>query len=508
MTNSVKKIAGVQSRVLATGGNITTSVNKTIHTFTTVGSDTLIINHTGIVSVLVVAGGGGGASGGGGGGAGGLIYNAAFSVTPQTYTVTVGGGGTGRTLGSFGDTGQDSVFSSITAKGGGGGNHNDTAVSPIGGSGGGGGSTSTVDSIGGIATPTGQGNNGGSALHKGAPYASGGGGGAGVVGGATTADGVCGNGGLGIFNYISGSVKEYAGGGGGSNYNAGGTQGTAFSGGGGAAGDNGTAGTANTGGGGGGARNSGTGGNGGSGIVIVSYENNKIKKVGKVSNISPELLSTALYNDAVLYYRLEANSTDAKGLSNGTDTNITYGTQYGKFGQGAYFNGTSAKIDLNTKLATYVNNFTYSCWIKPNATQANAYNYPFGAQEDATTGFSVQQSGSNANLMYACWGNAGWHVGSNFQLDSSYWQHLVVTKSSTDGCKVYINTVLVSTFADNTAITPPVTMNVRLGECYADTRFWGGSIDDFAFFGKVLSAAEISTLYNGSVKKIAGVSNI
>jgi hypothetical protein len=81
------------------------------------------------VEYLVVAGGGGGTGpscyGGGGGGAGGFRTAACFPVSSESgpYTVTVGSGGSG--LGppatSMTNKGNDSVFSSITSAGGGGG---------------------------------------------------------------------------------------------------------------------------------------------------------------------------------------------------------------------------------------------------------------------------------------------------------------------------------------------------------------------------------------------------
>ena len=91
--------------------------------------------------VLVVAGGGAGAvgtNGGGGGGAGGVLYNAALSVSHGTaYSVTVGTGGTGHTGRGAGTSGNNSVFSSMTAIGGGVGSGNGS-LAVTGGSGGGG----------------------------------------------------------------------------------------------------------------------------------------------------------------------------------------------------------------------------------------------------------------------------------------------------------------------------------------------------------------------------------
>jgi len=262
------------------------------------------------VDVLVVAGGGGGAgggSGGGGGGAGGLIFRPGFPVTPGgTVSVTVGCGGTGSTVANQdnnpGSSGQDSVFGTITAKGGGGGGSIGQAGLP-GGSGGGNGRD--TPGAGGSATqPTqpgdsgtyGFGNPGGSGA--GASYTSGsGGGGAGAAGQNAapndnpvfaSPEGTRGSGGVGRAYTISDGTTPvyYAGGGGGSvlltpspgNVPDGGNGG----GGNGGAGNGnpglvlGQPGTANRGGGGGGTRGTPdaqgfAGGQGGKGIVIVRY---------------------------------------------------------------------------------------------------------------------------------------------------------------------------------------------------------------------------------------------
>jgi hypothetical protein len=268
--------------VYATGGTVTTSGGKRIHTFTSSG--TLVVEAAGDVEVLVVAaGGGGGGTIAGGGGAGGLIYDSAYSVTTGNKTVTIGVGGSGgkgfNNTPSYGSKGGNSVFDSLTAVGGGGGAYysgTDGGAEKNGGSGGG----ATYGGIagqgtGGTAT-SGQGNAGGNTDTS--TNVSGGGGGAGAVGGAGGSS-VSGNGGVGLQYSISGTATYYAGGGGGGARNGSGTKGTGGLGGGGNGGlaqTDATAGTNNTGGGGGGAGYSAastsiTGGSGGSGIVIVSY---------------------------------------------------------------------------------------------------------------------------------------------------------------------------------------------------------------------------------------------
>jgi len=241
------------------------------------------------VDYLVVAGGGGGYISGGdmaGGGAGGFrctvtasggtpgtVETALSLFTSISYTITVGGGGTGANPPADGNP---SVFDSITSTGGGRGNISIAGAN--GGSGGGAGGNFAPHTTAGLGTAN-QGFDGGTSISDGATYTStGGGGGAGGVGGNGTFASGAGNGGNGVATNISGSSVTYGGGGGGaSNVRPDGTGG---SGGGGtqSVGD----GTANTGGGCGakGSQNFSGSVNGGSGIVILRYDQSKTITIG------------------------------------------------------------------------------------------------------------------------------------------------------------------------------------------------------------------------------------
>jgi len=286
----------------------------TVESFTSSGTFSVPSGVTS-VNVLVVAGGasgGGGRSsvdgqngGSGGGGAGGLIFFPSYPVTPGgTITVTVGCGGAPQASDQTrGNDGQDSVFGTLTAKGGGGGGaYQPAPTGSSGGSGGGGapnGNPATFGTGGSATQPTQPGQSGaygfGNAGGNSAPYfspgaPSGGGGGgagtAGTAGGPWPTNNNFGYGGTGKAYTISdGTTPVYyaGGGGGGGGYNnpsppsgAAGGQG-----GGGTGGRNAcfsaTAGQANKGGGGGGGGIDGgqpggkVGAAGGKGIVIVRY---------------------------------------------------------------------------------------------------------------------------------------------------------------------------------------------------------------------------------------------
>ena len=299
--------------VSGTYGTATASGTLTTNATITLGDGTLGWNgsqytwtpdHTGDVEYLVLGGGGGGGADNAGGGGGGGVRTSTIDgqmnlVASTGYTAIVGAGGAGGCdnnsacgegyNGDAGENGSSSTFNSVTALGGGGGaggcSTSDALCSAGSGATGGGGSKETssqnyspgsggsssdgctvVSCAGGYASSSG-GNGGG------------GGGAAGVGGNADTSTGRGGNGGLGYFSTITGASVEYGGGGGGganndNNIASGWGQGSG--GGSHAALGDATDAKSNSGGGGGAGTVSGSnydGGAGGSGLVVIAFDN-------------------------------------------------------------------------------------------------------------------------------------------------------------------------------------------------------------------------------------------
>ena len=292
-------------------GTTPTVSSNTTYSFNILASDgindptsrafTITVNDTVFTAeVLLIAGGGGGGSQvGGGGGAGGLIYSSSYAMNKSsTYSVSIGSGGVGGPWQGSGTSrpgsyGGNSTFGSWTALGGGGGgghgsnfpaSGNDgiaTQSGRPGGSGGGGGANDS-NGVAGSATQTSPSGGTGYGFSGGTGYVSnwagGGGGGAGGVGVNSTPNNG-GAGGPGRQYSITGTSLFYAAGGGGcGNGNADtGALGGSGIGGNGKGNTNNTNtklttdGAANTGSGGGGARDTGPGGDGGSGVLIIAY---------------------------------------------------------------------------------------------------------------------------------------------------------------------------------------------------------------------------------------------
>jgi len=271
--------------ITATGGDsVATCGNCKIHTFTGPGTfcvsaiATCAANNQ--VSYTVVAGGAGGGEGapgaghpGGGGGGGGFRedkspitpYTASplegagpITVTATGFPIAVGGGGAGGSgpTGGPGVAGSASTFSTIPSAGGGAGgtgsNGGSGRAGCSGGSGGGSGSSNSAPESGGagntppVSPP--QGNNGGPGAQT---TGKGGSGGGATAAGTQTPDGNSHPGGAGATTNIPGSPATYSAGG--------------------AVAASGGAGTTNSGNG-GDSRTCGTGGAGGSGIVIIRYK--------------------------------------------------------------------------------------------------------------------------------------------------------------------------------------------------------------------------------------------
>ena len=273
----------------ASGGIETQNSGYRIHAFTTSGVFTVYNNMD--VEYLIIGGGGGGTDGddlvgaGAGGGAGGFVELTNISITPASYTVIVGAGGSGSILNqsSEGQAGIASSFNGTTALGGG----KAGAHGYSGGNGGSGGGEYRAYGVG--SGDTLQGNDGGEALGNVGYGGGGGGGGAGAVGGdGASGTSIGGHGGDGKVSSITGTATYYAGGGGGGAQNQPGGSNNGRSdgglGGGGKGGGDGNNSAYNSGlsgtdglGGGGGGGSSGSGnnnlgaGDGGDGVVIIRY---------------------------------------------------------------------------------------------------------------------------------------------------------------------------------------------------------------------------------------------
>ena len=396
------------------GGGATTNV---VAAFTSTGASTWTCP-TGVTSAEILIVGGGGGSGrnqGGGGGAGGVVHHATYTVVPAVvYDITVGTGGPACTgyssLPTSANDGNDSVFnvnsegsgSPMTAVGGGAGGAD---LDPrTGGSGGGGNGnagsrqTGATGSQGDSGGGTGYGNDGGDGVAS--PSRGGGGGGADEEGNID-GQGFGGDGklfssftayGTDSSNVAStGSNGGYFGGGG-----AGGnlTASPGIGGGGTNEGDTSKMdGLANTGGGGGANNGDDLGGDGGTGVVLISYNTGAADPTTLwVSDGSGNLSSvdSAFGDDLKLLSTQTASGSASLSFTSGLDS--TYKEYIFRF---YLINPATDSVKLQFQMSSdggsnYNITTTSTYWSMYNDEADTVSGYAYDADNDQAQGTAYQ----------------------------------------------------------------------------------------------------------------------
>lgn len=204
--------------------------------------------------------------------------------------------------------------------------------------------------------------------------------------------------------------------------------------------------------------------------------------------------SSTLADGLLAYWKLDGNSTDELGGHNGTDDHIAYVT--GKVAQGA-----SPGVEF---VDPFVPGF-----ISFSALTVGAAGHPFTAQtwcKRTNTGGGLRAligHGTTFGLFSDSGGKFNFFDGSNRQSSAAWtvnvWAHVVVTYDGTDLHFVVDN-------ADAGTVTvgvgSPITWApTRIGNAFFDSLPFPGIIDEVGIWSRVLTAGEITTLFNSGAGK-------
>jgi hypothetical protein len=213
-------------------------------------------------------------------------------------------------------------------------------------------------------------------------------------------------------------------------------------------------------------------------------------------------------SNLISYYQFEGDSTDSKGSNDGSDTAITYGSQYGRFGQGAIFNGSTSKVAIGHP-ATLANIFnaggSFSGWVYPTDV-VTAADRVYDKLPASTHGHHLYLSSKSGGVCYLTFavgwsgGSANW-ITTDRAVTVNTWNHIVVTyngSSTANDPICYINgatVALTESSSPSGSIGNDTNDDLYLGATDGTTRTLTGSMDDLAFFSQVLTAAQVKTLY-------------
>ena len=150
-----------------------------------------------------------------------------------------------------------------------------------------------------------------------------------------------------------------------------------------------------------------------------------------------------------------------------------------------------------------------SCWFKLNTVSSSCHLYRF--QVDSNNYIRCFYHASRNNLRAIHYGNGTNVVAtSNQTVENNGWHHLVHTWSeSADANIIYVDTAVVDASGlGHLTDESEEGFQMFIGSNQGTANFWDGNVDEFAIFNDVLSAGEVSEIYNsGSPNDLLGLSS-
>ncbi|MDD5544271.1 MAG: hypothetical protein PHX83_13965, partial [Acidobacteriia bacterium] len=207
---------------------------------------------------------------------------------------------------------------------------------------------------------------------------------------------------------------------------------------------------------------------------------------------------TAPPSGMVSWWPGDGNANDIKGANNGTlEGGVSFTS--GKVGEAFNFNGVDSGVDLGSWFNFQT--FTIDMWVKPAAAQVQ-YADIMDNNHSNFRSWVIQYN--NIGTQYV-WG-AHPDGGIVFDLVADTWQHLAITRDSSNVYRLYLNGVLVGSTTGSGPLTYDGTQFLRFGRFGGGGRNWAGQLDEVEIFSRALSQTEIQAIVNaGSAGKCRAI---
>ncbi len=193
--------------------------------------------------------------------------------------------------------------------------------------------------------------------------------------------------------------------------------------------------------------------------------------------------------------------TDHAGANDGTMTgglDADTDSVAGQVATALNMNGTSDYIEVNQDWGDALPTFSYALWLKAdNVTNQDLFYRLNGDSLYPRASFTP--SAGDIKFQFSRSGGAQTHSSTfNTNLTTGTWYHVAFTFDNAAGniYKLYIDGTLFNTtdFTDGTI--DGGTYNLLIGRDFDQTTYFDGAMDDIRVYNRVLSAAEVSDLYN------------
>jgi autotransporter-associated beta strand protein len=260
--------------------------------------------------------------------------------------------------------------------------------------------------------------------------------------------------------------------------------------------------------------------------VVLSNANGVVNATATLTVLTPSLATAQIFSNAPLAY-LRLNETagptayDSAGNYNGTGegstlfgvTGVTNSpfTGFESGNLGAQFNGDASPSDIAiTPFNLTTTNFTITGWVNCNGTQDSWSGLAFSRGSGHGVGLMVVNNSGN-ELRYS-WNDNGndYNAGTGFKMPSGQWSFVALTISPSQAIVYFATNGTLRSWTNNTAnIGQTFAGSFYLG-CDSNSHLGGsrqfnGTLDEFAFYNRTLTGAQLGQILAASQTAVPGV---
>ncbi len=236
---------------------------------------------------------------------------------------------------------------------------------------------------------------------------------------------------------------------------------------------------------------------------LIAFFQNQASGTTLTYNWTAPTISTVFSGDTGLmaYWKLDSDANDYSGNNNnGTISGAFFNKTNGKLGGAAQFDGVTdyIKIPYSQSLNISTGKVTITAWI--NAVNDTAYKEIVNKRGLSTglTQYDLRLDPTEQLTFY--WRSSSWQtVTSTDPIPIGQWVHVVGSRDdATNTVLLYVNGVLVknSTSITNDMIQDATNVTIGSSTYSLTTDEFNGKIDEVGIWNRILSSAEIASLYS------------
>ena len=227
-------------------------------------------------------------------------------------------------------------------------------------------------------------------------------------------------------------------------------------------------------------------------IQTVDFYHNVSEYSNKVTFTTTTIDTTALFQNAVAYYKLDETSGDAIDLINANNGTLVGGVTQGvagKIGNAYSFDGVDGYVNTSSYQIPNSNSFAVSLWVFFE-------DYGGGSQTlygNRDQGIWLHHSGS-ANNVYGEIKRGGQVNIPTGDMNNNEWFHIVFMRDENNRVSIWLNGVE----KENTIFSGTIdSFSNDIGRTSTFSPFYfKGKLDEISIFNSALTQAQISELYN------------